>query len=62
MFEAGVQSELLNLPFIDNKSAKIAVKGNGQFTKRIIVKDVEMQGNVWGGLKCTTTMYQLNKG
>ena len=61
LFEAGVQSELLNLLFIENKAAKIAVKVNGQLTKRIIVKDVEMQGNVWGSLKCKTTMDQLNK-
>ena len=47
--------------FIENENAKIAVKVNRQLTKRVIVKDVEIQGSVWGSLKCTTTMDQLNK-
>ena len=46
---------------MENDSAKIAIKINGQLTKPVHVKNVEMQGNVWGSLKCTTTMDQLNK-
>ena len=47
--------------YIENKNAKIAVKVNGQLTKRVDVKDVEIQGSVWGSIKGTTTMDQLNK-
>ena len=61
LYEAGIKSDLLNLLYIENKNAKIAVKVNGQLTKRIDVKDVEIQGSVWGSIKCTTTMDQLNK-
>ena len=46
---------------MNNETAKIAVKVNGQLTKRVPVKDVEIQGSVWGSIKCTTTMDQLNK-
>ena len=41
--------------------AKVAMKVNGQLTKRVEINNVEIQGNVWGSLKCTTTMDQLNK-
>ena len=34
---------------------------NGQLTKRVNVKNVEIQGSVWGSMKCTNTMDQLNK-
>ena len=34
---------------------------NGNLTKRIYVKVVVMQGNLWAGLKCSTTMDKLNK-
>ena len=34
---------------------------NGQLTRRIPVNNVEMEGNIWGSLKCTTTMDQRNK-
>jgi hypothetical protein len=61
LYEAGVKSDLLNLLYIKNKNAKIAVKVNGQLTKRINVKNVEIQGSVWGSMKCTTLMDQLNK-
>ena len=39
----------------------VAVKINNQLTKRICVKDVELQGSVWGSLKCTTLLDTLNK-
>ena len=61
MHEAGITSELLNMLYIENKAAQIAVKVNGQLTERVIVKDVEIQGSVWASLKCTATMDQLNK-
>lgn len=54
LFDAGVQNELLNLLYMENDSAKIAIKINGQLTKSVYVRNVEMQGNVWGSLKCTT--------
>ena len=61
LYEAGIRSDLLNLLYIENQTAKIAVKVNGQLTKRVNVKNVEIQGSVWGSMKCTNTMDQLNK-
>jgi hypothetical protein len=37
------------------------VKVNGRLSMRINVKDVVMQGTVWGSLKCTVVMDTLNK-
>jgi hypothetical protein len=61
LYEAGIKCDLLNLLYIENKNAKIAVKANGQLTKRVDVKDVEIQGSVWGSMKCTKTIDQLYK-
>ena len=61
LYDAGVQNELLNVLYVENNVAKVAVKVNGKLTKRVVVTNVEMQGGVWGSLKCTTTMDQLNK-
>jgi hypothetical protein len=61
LFEAGLNSDMLNLLYIENKKANVAIKVNNQLTERITVKDVEMQGSVWGGLKFTTSMDTLNK-
>ena len=47
-YEVDIKSELLNILYIENKTAKIAVKVNGQLTERVIVKDVKMQGSAWG--------------
>ena len=61
LYEAGVTNDKLNLLYIENKNAKIAVKVNNQLTMRLSVKDVVMQGSVWASLKCTTNMDKLNK-
>ena len=61
LFDAGLTNEKLNLLYIENKSATIAVKVNDKLSTRITVKDVIMQGSVWSSLKCTTNMDQLNQ-
>ena len=43
------------------KNTQIAVKVNGMVSERINVKDVVLQGSVWGSLKCTTSIDILNK-
>jgi Pyruvate/2-oxoacid:ferredoxin oxidoreductase gamma subunit len=59
--EGGVQKDHLNLLYIENKNAQIAVKINGKTSRRVNVRNVIMQGSVWGSLKCTTQMDKLNK-
>ena len=61
IYEAGLSNDFLNILYIDNKKANIAVKVNGKLTQRFNVENIVMQGSVWGGLKCTTTMDKLNK-
>ena len=61
LFDAGLQHDMLNLLYIENKNAKVAVKVNNEVSKRVTVKSVEMQGSVWGSLKCTSSMDTLNK-
>jgi hypothetical protein len=61
LFEAGITHDHLNLLYIENKNAQIAVKINNKLSARISVKDVVMQGSIRGSLKCTTLMDTLNK-
>ena len=52
---------MLNLLFIENNNANISVKINGNLSSRISVKNVVMQGSIWGSLKCTSMMDRLNQ-
>ena len=61
LFEAGLQTDMLNLLYLENRKVKVAIKVNGNLTKRVNLTNIEMQGSVWGSLKCTTSMDQLNK-
>ena len=61
LYDAGLQHDMLNILYIENENAKVAFKVNGDVSKRVPVKCVEMQGSVWGSLKCTVSMDVLNK-
>ena len=61
LYEAGITNDTLNILYMENRNAQIAIKVNNKLTKRVLVKDVVMQGSVWGSIKCTTTMDKLNK-
>ena len=61
LFEAGLDNDQLNLLYIENKEAEVAVKVNNKLTERKTIKDVIMQGTVWSSLKCTAVMDKLNK-
>ena len=61
LYEAGLQTDMLNLLYLENRRSKVAIKINGNLTNRVAVSHVELQGSVWGSLKCTTAMDQLNK-
>ena len=56
LYEAGITNDHLNMLYIENRNAQIAVKINDKLSSRISVQDVIMQGSVWGSLKCTNTM------
>ena len=61
LHEAGITNDHLKLLYIENKNGQIAVKINNKISSRILVRNLVMQGSVWGSLKCTTTMDKLNK-
>ena len=61
LYEAGFRDDMLNLLYIENKNAQIAVKVNNHLSRRINVPFVEIQGSVWAGLKCTSMMDMLNR-
>ena len=60
-FEAGLNNDKLPLLFLENLNAQIAVKSFNGKSKRINIKNIIMQGSVWGSLLCTTTMDKLGK-
>jgi hypothetical protein len=59
LYEAGMDNDKLPLLLLENKSARIAIKTASGTTDRITIQDSVMQGTVWGGLICTTTMDKL---
>ena len=61
LFEAGLRNDKLNLLFLENRNAKVAIKGNNKVTRRIHIRDTEMQGSVWSTLKCIVSMDRVNK-
>ena len=59
LYTAGLTNDKLNLLYIENQNANIAIKSqNGKSTRKSI-KNVIMQGTVWGSLMCTSTMEKL---
>ena len=61
MYENGLDNDLLNLLYIENKEAEIAIKVKKKLTERVKVHDIIMQGSVWSSLKCTAERDKLHK-
>ena len=61
MYESGLKNDNLSILFLENQNAEIAIKTANGTTKRTTVKNVIMQGTVWGSLFCTTSMDKLGK-
>ena len=61
LYDAGLDCDMLNLLYEENRNARVAVKVDGRLSCRTSVNNVEMQGSVWGSLKCTTSMDKLNQ-
>ena len=47
--------------FLENQNVKIAVKSPNGLSKRVSIKNVIMQGTVWGSLCCTASMDKLGQ-
>ena len=61
LYEAGLTNDKLNLLFLMNQNAQVAIKTQFGTTKRTDIKNIIMQGTVWGSLMCTVTMDKLAK-
>ena len=61
LYEAGLNNDKLPLLFLENNNAQIAVKTNKGLSHRINIKDIIMQGSVWGSLCCVVLMEKLGK-
>ena len=61
LFDSGMRNDKLNLLYLMNRNAKVAVKTPFGSTDRVIIRKVVMQGTVWGSLLCTATMDKLGK-
>ena len=61
VFDAGFQNDKLPLLFLENKTAKVAVKTAQGKSKRININNIIMQGSVWGSILCTTSIDKLGQ-
>ena len=60
-YELGFTNDKLPLLHLTNKHASIAIKSSTGISQRINISDVIMQGTVWAGMLCTSTMDKLGK-
>ena len=61
LYEAGLDNDKLPLLFLENNNAQIAVKTQKGISNRVDIKDIIMQGSVWGSLCCVVLMDKLGK-
>ena len=61
MYDSGLKNDKLNLLYLMNQNAEIAVKTPHGLTERRSIRNIIMQGTVWGSLFCTATMDKLGK-
>ena len=61
LYEAGLRTDKLCLIYLSNKNAQIVIKTSVGETNQLGISSKVMQGRVWGGLMCTTTMDKLCK-
>ena len=61
MFEAGVDDDQLALMYEANKNVKVAVKAPNGLTDRVNIKDIILQGNVFGPIQCSVSVDSFGK-
>ena len=61
LFNAGLQNDKLPLLFLENNNAKVAVKTHGGLSRRFNIKNIIIQGSVWGSLFCVVVMDKLGQ-
>ena len=61
LYEAGLQNDKLPLLFLENRNAQVAVKTPGGISHRVNIRNIIMQGSVWGSISCVVLMDKLGK-
>ena len=61
LYEAGLRNDKLPLLFLENVNAQVAVKSNEELSRRIDIKELIMQGSVWGSISCVVLMEKMGK-
>ena len=61
LYEAGLDNDKLNLLYLSNSSAQVAVKTATGITDRTNILNIVMQGTVWGNIFCVTILDKLGK-
>ena len=61
LYEAGLNNDKLPLIFMENSNARVAVKAGEGMSRRVSIKNIIMQGSVWGSLCCVVLMDKLGK-
>ena len=61
LYNAGLTNDKLPLLFLENKSARVAIKTPGGLSRRINMKNLIMQGSLWGSMFCVVLMDKLGQ-
>ena len=61
LFQAGLKNDKHPLLFLENNNAQVAVKTSGGMSRRVNIKNIIMQGSVWGSLCCVVLMDKLGQ-
>ena len=61
IFEAGLENDKLVILFLENQNEQIAIKTPSGKSQRISIRNIIMQGTVWGSLLCTASMDKLGQ-
>ena len=61
LYEAGFQNDKLPLLFLENNNAQVAIKTNERISKRVSIRNLIMQGSVFGSLCCVVVVDKLDK-
>ena len=61
LYDSGLRNDKLNLICLSNQAANIALKTTSGITDSFSIEEMIMQGTVWSGLMCTSTMDKLCK-
>ena len=61
LYSAGLQNDKLPLLFLENNNAQVAVKTSSGISKRVNIKNIIMQGSVWGSICCVVLMDKLGQ-